>query len=84
MTYHGYAFESYCTTDLPPDRTKGNTAQRSPKGWGDGVVDTNVQWCSVVKTKLGDHRLIFGGEVDCVRGNVIFLGCFRRGDSHYW
>lgn len=67
MTYYGYAFESYCTTDSPPDRTRGNSAHHSPKGWGDGVVDTNVQWCSVVKTKLGDHRLIFGGEVDCVR-----------------
>ncbi|PIL36601.1 hypothetical protein GSI_00290 [Ganoderma sinense ZZ0214-1] len=34
--------------------------------WG-GDVDTNVQWCSVIKTKLGDSRLVIGGEVDCVR-----------------
>ena len=31
-------------------------------------MDTNVQWCSVVKTKLGDTRMVIGGEVDCVRG----------------
>ena len=31
-------------------------------------MDTNVQWCSVVKTKLGDTRIVIGGEVDCVRG----------------
>ncbi|KAI6039831.1 hypothetical protein EDC04DRAFT_3002799 [Pisolithus marmoratus] len=36
-------------------------------GWG-GDVNTNVQWCSVVKTKLADRRIIMGGEVDCVRG----------------
>jgi len=36
--------------------------------WG-GDVDTNVQWCSVVKTKIGNNiRLILGGEVDCVKG----------------
>ena len=55
MTYYGYAFESWCTSDSP---TQG--------GWG-GDVDTNVQWCQVVKTKLGSTRLLMGGEVDCVR-----------------
>lgn len=36
-------------------------------GWG-GDVNTNVQWCSVVKTKLDNIRVLCGGEVDCVRG----------------
>jgi len=59
-TYYGYAFESFCTRsdpDTSPD----------PLGWG-GDVNTNVQWCAVVKTKLNDLRIILGGEVDCVRG----------------
>ncbi|THH17911.1 hypothetical protein EW146_g3005 [Bondarzewia mesenterica] len=56
--YHGYAFESWCTSSSPSSRP----------GWG-GDVNTNVQWCSVVKTKLGDTRIVIGGEVDCVRGN---------------
>ncbi|KIO26316.1 hypothetical protein M407DRAFT_24403 [Tulasnella calospora MUT 4182] len=61
-SYYGYAFESYCTTDrpLPPD------IPPQGDGWG-GPVDTNVQWCTVVKTKLGNLRIIMGAEVDCVR-----------------
>ena len=57
--YYGYAFESYCTSDSPNRST--------PNGWS-GDVDTNVQWCSVVKTKLGNTRIIIGGGVDCIRG----------------
>ncbi|KAJ7455291.1 RAI1 like PD-XK nuclease-domain-containing protein [Mycena galericulata] len=66
QTYFGYAFESYCTTDTPGG---ANVPQNpgDPPGWG-GDVDTNVQWCSVVRTKLGDTRMVIGGEVDCVRG----------------
>lgn len=60
QTYYGYSFESWCT-DVRP---RGHDQQ--PR-WG-GDVDTNVQWCSVVKTKIGQHRLLIGGEVDCVRG----------------
>jgi len=61
QSYYGYAFESYCTSSTPVRPETGN-------GWG-GDVDTNVQWCSVVKTKLGDTRMFIGGEVDCVRGS---------------
>ncbi|KAF9643763.1 RAI1-domain-containing protein [Thelephora ganbajun] len=57
QTYYGYSFESFCTSGMPHAKT----------GWG-GDVDTNIQWCSVVKTKLGNTRLVIGGEVDCVRG----------------
>lgn len=63
QTYYGYAFESYCTSDNHARDTKSD----EPVGWG-GNVNTNVQWCSVVRTKLGNTRLLIGGEVDCVRG----------------
>ncbi|KAF5359530.1 hypothetical protein D9756_003498 [Leucocoprinus leucothites] len=67
QTYYGYAFESYCTADTPrrsnPDATQGT---RVPFGWS-GDVNNNVQWCSVVRTKLGNTRILIGGEVDCVR-----------------
>ncbi|KAH9995835.1 RAI1 like PD-XK nuclease-domain-containing protein, partial [Russula vinacea] len=56
QTYYGYSFESWCTASQPD----------ASSGWG-GDVDTNVQWCSVAKTKLGDTRIVIGGEVDCVR-----------------
>ncbi|KAH8831598.1 RAI1-domain-containing protein [Flagelloscypha sp. PMI_526] len=61
--YYGYSFESYCTAD----KSRAPSHPREPPGWG-GVVDTNEQWCSVVKTKLGDTRIVLGGEVDCVEG----------------
>jgi len=69
--YYGYAFESYCTSETP--NTRGPRSEPHPKhppGWG-GDVNTNVQWCSVVRTKLGDTRMIIGGEVDCVRGDIL-------------
>lgn len=56
QTYYGYAFESWCTASRPD----------APSGWG-GDVDTSIQWCRVVKTKLGDTRIVIGGEVDCVK-----------------
>ncbi|KAJ6584715.1 hypothetical protein B0H19DRAFT_926375 [Mycena capillaripes] len=37
-------------------------APGDPLGWG-GDIDTNVQWCSVVRTKLGETRLVIGGEL---------------------
>ncbi|KAG6919167.1 hypothetical protein DXG01_008465 [Tephrocybe rancida] len=64
QTYYGYAFESYCTSETPVRKVSSNPSD--PVGWG-GDVDTNVQWCSVVRTKLGNTRLLIGGEVDCVR-----------------
>ncbi|KIM39898.1 hypothetical protein M413DRAFT_446817 [Hebeloma cylindrosporum] len=68
QTYYGYAFESYCTSETPTRGVSASGARPGvPPGWG-GDVNTNVQWCSVVRTKLGDMRMIIGGEVDCVRG----------------
>ena len=64
LSYYGYSFESFSTSSQPhqSERLAGH-----PPGWS-GDVNTNVQWCSVVKTKLGSHRLLIGGEVDCVKG----------------
>lgn len=70
QTYYGYAFESYCTADTPRrSNAEATTTSRTrvPLGWN-GDVNNNVQWCSVIRTKLGDTRILIGGEVDCVRG----------------
>ncbi|OAX41436.1 RAI1-domain-containing protein [Rhizopogon vinicolor AM-OR11-026] len=64
QSYYGYSFESYCTSSTSAGHERSSSGAI---GWG-GDVDTNVQWCSVVKTKLGDTRIIIGGEVDCIRG----------------
>ena len=77
MMYYGYAFESYCTSATPTRTETGPVRGGDPPGWG-GDVDTNVQWCSVVKGKLGDIRMVIGGEVDCVRGGY-YRQCKSRG-----
>lgn len=70
LTRAGYSFESYCTSDTPAreaDQERRDAFGSSePTGWG-GEVDTNVQWCHIVKSRLGASRLIIGGEVDCVQ-----------------
>ncbi|KAJ3935618.1 MAG: RAI1-domain-containing protein [Lentinula lateritia] len=71
MMYYGYAFESYCTTEhskpAASNQSDGSSHNSDVSGWG-GHVDTNIQWCSVVRTKLGDTKFIIGGEVDCSDG----------------
>lgn len=63
-SYYGYAFEAYCTTSNPQEPS-ATTAQEEDEDFA--IPNTNVQWCSVVKTSLGSFRTIVGGEVDCVR-----------------
>jgi RAT1-interacting protein len=58
QSYYGYSFESYCTSPLPSSST-------TPGATFD-VPNTNEQWCSIVKTSLGNLRVIIGGEVDCI------------------
>ncbi|KOM44865.1 hypothetical protein LR48_Vigan06g017100, partial [Vigna angularis] len=52
--YVGYCFESLATED--PRRADGE---------GIHHVDANVEFCSVIKTKLGAHRILRGAEIDC-------------------
>ncbi|XP_057513169.1 NAD-capped RNA hydrolase DXO1-like isoform X1 [Actinidia eriantha] len=52
--YWGYCFESLATED--PRRADGE---------GIHHVDANIEFCSVIKTKLGAHRILMGAEMDC-------------------
>ncbi|CAI9095567.1 OLC1v1031552C3 [Oldenlandia corymbosa var. corymbosa] len=52
--YWGYCFESLATED--PTRGDGDPIHH---------VDANVEYCSVIKTKLGAHRILMGAEMDC-------------------
>uniref|UniRef100_A0A2P2M311 Decapping nuclease n=1 Tax=Rhizophora mucronata TaxID=61149 RepID=A0A2P2M311_RHIMU len=52
--YWGYCFESVATED--PTRSDGQ---------GIHHVDANVEFCAVIKTKLGAHRILMGAEMDC-------------------
>ncbi|XP_078437998.1 glycine-rich protein [Wolffia australiana] len=51
--YWGYSFENLATED---------SRDVSVSGHG---IDANVEFCSVLKTKLGAHRIIMGAEMDC-------------------
>ncbi|OAY64693.1 Decapping nuclease DXO, chloroplastic [Ananas comosus] len=51
--YWGYAFENLATE---------NSRDIDEEGKG---IDANVEYCSVIKTKLGAHRIIMGAEMDC-------------------
>ncbi|KAL7421087.1 decapping endonuclease targeting mRNA [Cryptotrichosporon argae] len=60
QSYVGYAFEAFSTTPA------ADADEDGPDGWS-GDVNTNVQWCNVVQSAVGDIPLCLGGEVDCVR-----------------
>ncbi|XP_060071695.1 decapping and exoribonuclease protein-like [Ylistrum balloti] len=53
MCYWGWKFEQYVTA-------------RSPNGTPDthSLVNTNEGFCSVVRSRLNSHSLVYGGEVD--------------------
>lgn len=55
--YWGYSFEKFAT-ESPSSRQGSGNARKS-------AVDANVEYCAVVKTKLGPHRIIMGAEMDC-------------------
>lgn len=62
MTYWGYKFESLsCIPVSPAVVTKAQLEDREH-----GHVNTKVQYCSVFKSKIGNHTLVCGGEVDCI------------------
>lgn len=54
MMYWGYKFEQYTCADTVHGRPDPG-----------GVLNTNEAFCTVVQTRLADHRLLFSGEVDC-------------------
>jgi RAT1-interacting protein len=49
--FWGYSFENLATE---------NSIGADGRG-----IDANVEYCSVIKTKLGAHRIIMGAEMDC-------------------
>ncbi|KAG2184190.1 hypothetical protein INT44_009205 [Umbelopsis vinacea] len=64
MGYWGYKFETLSTVSkFPLDMTEADKEEmKSRKG---ASANTNEQYCTVFKTKLGDNTLIMGAEVDC-------------------
>lgn len=52
--YWGYCFEALAT-------------ENAERAYGERIhhIDANVEYCSLIKTKLGAHRILMGAEMDC-------------------
>ncbi|KAJ2864591.1 decapping endonuclease targeting mRNA [Coemansia aciculifera] len=67
MMYSGYKFETLCVLDQPSRQLKRDGLLDSALlSRPNSVVDTNREYCSVFKTRLGNHSIISGAEVDCI------------------
>ncbi|KAJ3208116.1 decapping endonuclease targeting mRNA [Dinochytrium kinnereticum] len=66
MTYWGYRFESLSTISKPPCEIYGPNDEELVERRDRGIVNTNIQFCSVFRTKLGDNEIVMGAEVDCM------------------
>lgn len=68
MTLSGYKFESLC---LLPDTWDATSRQFIERRESE-PVDNLAQYCSIVKTGIGDARLVLGGEVDAGLSASVF------------
>ncbi|CAM6106397.1 unnamed protein product [Calypogeia fissa] len=67
--YWGYSFERLATENRNGPRpvlemSRQNGVAKSA-ALDSTVVDANVEFCAVLRTKLGPHRIIMGAEMDC-------------------
>jgi RAT1-interacting protein len=60
--YWGYSFEQIATEG---SRSSHHSANGATKHHKLSRVDANIEYCAVVRTKLGPHRIIMGAEMDC-------------------
>ncbi|KAI8611315.1 hypothetical protein BC830DRAFT_1044680, partial [Chytriomyces sp. MP71] len=61
MTYWGYRFEGLSTLDNDPSKMDADTLKEAEHDRiENGVVDTHIQFCSVIKTRIGDHNVFMG------------------------
>lgn len=60
----GHRFESLSVLRKPwAECTRAEIEARD-----DDIVNSNIQYCSIVRTGIGSTSLILGGEVDCIMG----------------
>lgn len=67
----GFKFETLYTI---PD-IWDNVSREEIEGRDEKVVDNHPQYCSVVKTSIGETSMIIGGEVDCSK--LTFVVAFK-------
>ncbi|KAJ2747564.1 decapping endonuclease targeting mRNA [Coemansia sp. BCRC 34301] len=67
MMYSGYKFETLCVLDQPSQQLRHDGLLDSAlHARLNSTVDTNREYCSVFKTRLGSHSIISAAEVDCI------------------
>lgn len=71
QTYHGFAFEKYCQSSKLPEACGSVSAE--PPSIDMGVHVDSAEWCTVVRTTLGDMSMIVGAEIDCIKGKLHHL-----------
>lgn len=60
LTYLGYKFETLCL--LP--KTWDETSREYIENRENEIVNNYAQYCSIVKTGIGNTVMVIGGEVD--------------------
>ncbi|KAI2044845.1 decapping endonuclease targeting mRNA [Ophidiomyces ophidiicola] len=73
MMYWGYKFEALSLIDQPWDKTSRETIESREEK----VVNNSSQYCSVVRTGIGNNKLILGGEVDAGKHYIGPYLCFE-------
>ncbi|KAJ1667803.1 decapping endonuclease targeting mRNA [Coemansia sp. RSA 1646] len=68
LTYGGYKFELLCMLNEPPNRLSPEKLEAELQNRHNAVVNTNTEYCSVFRTRLGAHSIISGAEIDCIDG----------------
>ena len=71
MSYWGYRFETLCTVTKPPHEMTKKDIELQDRLTAS--ANTNIQYCILAKTKLGNNSIIMGAEVDCCRGLLTYL-----------
>lgn len=62
--FAGYKFETLSTLSRPWSECSRDTIE----GRAQEAVDNYAQYCSVVRTGIGGHTIVIGGEVDAIKG----------------
>ncbi|KAJ2549529.1 decapping endonuclease targeting mRNA [Coemansia sp. RSA 1933] len=68
LAYSGYRFESLCMINEPPARLSPEKLNEELQNRQNSVVNTNTEYCTVFRTRLGPHSIISGAEIDCIDG----------------
>eukprot|EP00041_Stephanoeca_diplocostata_P018132 m.377863 g.377863 ORF g.377863 m.377863 type:complete len:356 (+) comp20927_c1_seq3:976-2043(+) len=63
LCYMGYRFEGYATSMVSGPDARGRYHVKPPDRHP--IVNTKSEYVSVFTSKLGSHRLLLAGEVDC-------------------